>query len=76
MPIDKDALILCGFVVAADITLVLAFAILMFGGFCIVNDLVIVTGSITEAAQIGAGLAQGESGGLCLGGIMESVFGL
>ena len=76
MPVDKDALILSGFVVAADITLALAFLILTFGGFCFIHDVVKVTGSITEAAQIGAALAQGQSGGLCLGGILSSAFGL
>ncbi|MBI4435516.1 hypothetical protein HY630_02495 [Candidatus Uhrbacteria bacterium] len=76
MPIDKDALILSGFVVAADIALALASLLIAFGGFCLVHDFVKVTGSITQAIQIGASLAQGQSGGLCLGGIIASAFGL
>ena len=76
MPVDKDALILSGFVVAADIAVVLAFLLIALGGMCFGHDLMKVTGSITGAVQIGAALAQGESGGLCLGGIISSAFGL
>lgn len=76
MPIDKKAIILSGFIVAADLALGVAILIISFGGFCLVHDFVKVTGSITGAAQIGASLAQGGSGGLCLGGIISSAFGL
>lgn len=76
MPIDKDAIILSGFVVAADIALGVAFLVLFFGGFCIIHDFAKVTSSVTEAGLIGASLAQGKSGGLCLGGIITSAFGL
>ncbi|MEK7620313.1 MAG: hypothetical protein AAB413_03705 [Patescibacteria group bacterium] len=76
MAIDKEALILQGFVVAADIALGVAILVLSFGGFCLVHDFVKVTSSITEAALIGSSLARGESGGLCLSGIITSAFGL
>jgi len=76
MPIDKEAVILQGFIVAADLALGLALLIFAFGGFCLIHDFVKITGSVTEAAQIGAAIAQGQSGGLCLGGIIASAFGL
>lgn len=76
MAIDKEAIILQGFVVAADLALGVAILVLSFGGFCLIHDYVKVTRSITEAAQIGTALAQGESGGLCLSGIITSAFGL
>lgn len=76
MPVDKEAIILQGFIVTADIALGLAILVLSFGSFCIIHDYVKVMGSITEAALIGASLAQGASGGLCLGGIISSTFGL
>lgn len=76
MAIDKDAILLQGFVVAADLALGVAILVLSFGGFCLVHDFVKVTSSITEAALIGASLAQGQSGGLCLSGIIGSAFGL
>lgn len=76
MAVDKEALILQGFVVAADLALGVAILVLSFGGFCLIHDYVKVTGSVTEAAQIGAALARGESGGLCLSGIITSAFGL
>lgn len=75
MPVDKDALILSGFIVAADIALAIAVLMVGMGGICLVHDFVKVTSSITEAAAIGASLAQGASGGLCLGGIISSTFG-
>lgn len=76
MPVDKNAIILAGFVVAADIALGIAALMLTFGGFCILHDMVMVTSSVTQAASIGASLAQGGAAGLCLGGIITSAFGL
>lgn len=76
MVVDKEALILQGFVVAADLALGVAILVLSFGGFCLIHDFVKVTGSVTGAVQIGAALARGESGGLCLSGIITSAFGL
>lgn len=76
MPVDKNAIILSGFVVAADIALGIAALMLTFGGFCILHDMVKVTSSVAQAVSIGASIAQGEAGGLCLGGILTSAFGL
>lgn len=76
MPVDKNAIILAGFVVAADIALGIAALVLTFSGFCILHDMVKVTSSVTQAVSIGASIAQGEAGGLCLGGIITSAFGL
>lgn len=76
MPIDKNAIILCGFILTANIMLALAALTFSFGGVCTMHDFSIVTSSITEAAEIGASLAQGQIGGLCFGGIISSLFGL
>ena len=76
MVIDKGAIILVVFVLMADLAFMLAFGILTFSGVCIIHDVVKITSSITEAAVIGAALAQGQSGGLCFGGILSSAFGL
>ncbi|MCR4314359.1 MAG: hypothetical protein NUV84_03885 [Candidatus Uhrbacteria bacterium] len=40
MPIDKDALILSGFIVAMDIAFGVAILALSFGGFCLIHDFV------------------------------------
>ncbi|MBI4256734.1 hypothetical protein HY626_01600 [Candidatus Uhrbacteria bacterium] len=76
MPLDKDAIILSGFVVAADIALCVVGVILAFTGFCFLHDMVKITNSVTGAFAIGASLAQGDTAGLCLGGILTSAFGL
>lgn len=73
--VDKEAIILQGFVVAADIAIGVALLVLTFGGFCLLHDYSMVTSSIGAAASIGASLAQGESGGLCLSGIISSALG-
>ena len=76
MPVDKNALILSGFVVMADIAVVIALLVMGFGSFCIVHDMELIKQSAMAAAQIGAALAQGQTGGLCLSGILPSNFGL
>ncbi|TAL49837.1 hypothetical protein EPN81_04555 [Patescibacteria group bacterium] len=77
MPVDKDALILCGFIVVADIVLVLAILFFLSVGLCVVHDISIITGStLGETAQVGASLAQGQDGDLCLGGIIKSSLSL
>ncbi|MBI4592323.1 hypothetical protein HY733_02660 [Candidatus Uhrbacteria bacterium] len=76
MPVDKEAIILQGIIVAADIAIAVSVLVVAMGSFCIIHDFTKLTSSVTEAAQIGASIAKGESGGLCLGGIITSAFGL
>lgn len=77
MPVDKSGMLLAVAVIAADLFFIFAILLIGGGGVCLVHDVVKITMSdISEAAVIGAGLAQGQSGGLCLGGIMQTIFGL
>ena len=75
MAIDKEAIILQGFIVAADLALGVALLVLTFGGFCFIHDYVKIL-DITQVMNIGAALARGENGGLCLSGIIASTFGM
>jgi hypothetical protein len=72
MPVDKDALILQGFVVAADLAFVVAIVIAGAGGMCFLNDFIAIT---TSPILVGQSLATG-GGGLCLGSIWANVFSL
>lgn len=76
MPVDKDAIILSGFVVAADLALGVAVLMVGIGGLCLIHDFVQVTQSVTAAVKIGVSIAQGGTGGLCFGGIIASGLGL
>jgi len=75
MPVDKDAFILQTFVIAADLLLAIAFIMFLFGGVCLMHDYVMITTNLLEVAKMGADIATGGDGGLCLGGILLPVFG-
>jgi hypothetical protein len=76
MPVDKDAIILQGFIVAVDLALGLALVVFTFSGFCLLHDYVKITSTIAGAFQTGASFASGNVAGLCTGGILSSVLGL
>jgi len=72
MPVDKDAVFLQSFVIAADIALAIAILIMTFGGFCFLHDYVKF---VSSPLQVGVALAQGGDG-MCLGAIISTMFGL
>lgn len=77
MPIDKNAVLLSIVVIAADLAFGVAVIGLGVGGACLLHDTVkITTSTSTEAIVIGSSIAQGQSGGLCLGGIIASILSL
>lgn len=72
MPVDKDAVFLQSFVIAADIALAIAILMMTFGGFCFLHDYVKF---VSSPLQVGVALAQGGDG-MCLGAILSTMFGL
>ncbi|MBI5793921.1 hypothetical protein HZA87_02420, partial [Candidatus Uhrbacteria bacterium] len=68
--IDQNAIWLQGFVVAGNIALGVAIVIMGGGGMCILHDYVKL---VSDPISVGAALAGGTTGDLCLGGIMSMV---
>lgn len=72
MPVDKEAHILQGLLLAADLALIIGLLVFTFMGFCFLHDFIKFT---TSPLQFGTSLASGGNE-LCLGGIISSIFGL
>lgn len=76
MPIDKDVMILSTFVIAADFLFGFMIIFFLFGGMCILHDVIYIFDNMALLVKMGSGIANGGTTGLCTGGILLSVFGL
>jgi len=69
MPVDKDAFMLQGLILMADLALMTAFAVVTVGTFCVLHDYMLL---VTDPLLVANSLANG-GGKMCLGGILGSL---